>query len=99
MSSNQLWQSFFERQIAGNIPYNSKFYVVDQPVQVGGGIKVQLVSPTEQQVEQARSAVKRKLHDIVKPVKRRKIVRRKKVQKGGKKRPIKKRKKLTKKRI
>lgn len=83
------WQSFYERQAKGEIPYNREFYIIDQPVQVGSAATVQLVTPTEQQVEQARSAVKHKL--AAKPkviaVKRRK----KKVLKGGRK-PIKKRK-------
>ena len=101
MSNDHLWQNFFQRQVAGHIPFNSKFYIVDQPVQVGSGTGVQIVSPTEKQVEQARSAVKHKLKEQrPKLVKRRKIV--KKKQKGGKKtkkkQPIKKRK-ATKKKV
>lgn len=93
--SDLVWQNFYERQARGEIPYEHEYYVVDRPVQEGSA-SVQLVTPTEQQVQQARAAVKNNIKKrVIRPVKKRKSnTKRRKIQKGGKRRqPIKKQKK------
>lgn len=82
-SDDLRWINFFERQGNGEIQYNPNSYFVDAPVQEGSSQPVQLVTPTEQQVEMAKSELKRTIKKI-KP-KRKPIRRKPKPQKGGKK--------------
>lgn len=72
MDDKKMWEDFCERQAAGQIPFNNDFYLLDQPIQDNSGQHVQLISPTAQQVEQAKSAIKLN------------IIKRKSKQRGGK---------------
>ena len=56
-NSDQKFDTFFNQQAAGQIPYCQNFYVLDGPMQ-DGGAAVKLVTPTEQTVEQAKSELK-----------------------------------------
>lgn len=60
MEDNQ-WNSFYEKQAQGQIPYNNQFYLIDEPVPEQKSAPVQLVTPTAQQVEQAKSEMKKKI--------------------------------------
>ena len=94
-SEDLRWLNFFERQANGEIPYNPQSYFIDAPVQEGSSQPVQLVTPTEQQVEMAKSQLKRNLAKPKSRDQRKKIIKKKKPQKGGKKKATKGKKKQT----
>ena len=75
-NEDKRWIDFYDKMGDGKIPYNSRFYVIDDypsPPQEGSGDPpVQFVSPTQQQVDQARLQLKRNLTSKVKPVKKKK---------------------------
>ena len=94
-SEEQQWIKFYNKMAAGDIPYNPDLYFVDEkPVQEGCGASVQLVSPTEAQVNQARMQLKRKIlggfskiaakvkRRITRPKKKDAAKRKQKIQKG-----------------
>ena len=61
---DKLVDEFFSQQASGQIPYNPHFYVMNYANQEGGADTqppIQIVSPTEQMVAQAKSEVKRNL--------------------------------------
>ena len=66
------WNIFFRKMAQGKIPHQPKFYCIDNHVtddeinQEGRGkVKptIQLITPTQQQVEQAKAEVKRTLEE------------------------------------
>ena len=59
-SSEQMWKDHFLRM--GNFTKPRKFYTVSSSKQTGAG-DIQLVSPTEQQLNQAKMKLKRKRSD------------------------------------
>ena len=96
-SEDLRWINFYERQGNGDIPYNTQSYFIDPPME-GCAQPIQLVTPSEQQIEMAKSELRRKLSKpkpkVRKIVKRKQVKRvKRKPQKGGKKRQsLKKRK-------
>ena len=78
------WIEFYDRMADGKIPYNSNVYFVDDYIsQEGGASNVQLITPTQSQVQQARMQLKRKI--VSKIPKRGLVIKRKMNQKGGSK--------------
>ncbi len=68
------WIIFFRKMAQGKLPHQRKFFCIDDHVtdnevnaenQKGGGVepKIQLITPTQQQVEQAKAEVKRTLEE------------------------------------
>lgn len=97
--------AFFDALSEGKIPYNSKMYFVEEasrqhPDQEGSAA-IQLVTPSQQQVEQAKMQLKRKLAVAIPKIrKKRRVVKRvKKVKRATqkKKKPGKKASKKAKK--
>lgn len=63
-NEDQRWIDFYDKMGDGKIPYNSKFYLIDDytsPQEGCGTPSLQIVSPTQQQVEQARMQLKRNI--------------------------------------
>ena len=71
------WVHLHEQMSQGKVDYNPNFYVTSQE----GHGDIQLVSPTQAQVDQAKMQIKRKLSVARKPAAKR----RKKSQVGGRK--------------
>ena len=74
------WIDFFKKMGQGKIAYNKKFYCIDnsmpeyQDPQHGGALPpIQLVTPTQQQIEQAKLEIKRNAINKAVPAKRRRI--------------------------
>lgn len=88
------WIQFYERMANGDIPYNTSSYFIEGTTQEGSG-PLTLVTPTEQQVEMAKSQLKQNLkraHSASRTVKRKRrkrtagsMKRRRKTQKKTKK--------------
>ena len=78
-ADEKLFIDFYDKMGDGKIPYNPKFYQVEDYVQSTDKQKgsadpnITLVSPTEAQVDQAKQQLKRKLLATPKAIKRRKI--------------------------
>jgi len=77
------WIIFFRKMAQGKIPHRPKFYCIDDHVtdneinaeyQKGGSVKptIQLITPTQQQVQQAEAEVKRTLEEA-RPKKRKTV--------------------------
>ena len=76
------WIIFFRKMAEGKIPHQRKFYCIDDHVtndevnaeyQTGGEVPtIQLVTPTQQQVEQAKVQIKREVEEGVQRVYKRK---------------------------
>ena len=66
-----MWNIFFRKMAEGKVPYQPKFYCIEDYVtddeinQEGHGAEptVQLIAPTQQQVKQAKEQLKRKLEE------------------------------------
>ena len=105
-NKDKMWETFYNNMAEGKIPYNAKMYNVEEygsapePLQEGNAAPVQLVTPTQMQVEQAKVQLKQRIAAVhrAKGSKRRKPAKRpaKKV-KAAKRRKTKKVKKVTKK--
>ena len=75
---------FFDNMAEGKIPYNSKMYVVDDytppctesDVDQQGAAALKLVTPTQQQVEQAKVQLKRNVIARLPATKQRKVKKR-----------------------
>ena len=78
------WINLHEQMNQGKVNHNSNFYVATDSQEGRGDI--QLVTPTQAEVEQAKMQMKRKLSVTRKPSAKR----RKKSQVGGKKKVVKK---------
>ena len=71
---------FFRKMAEGNIPHQRRYYCIDDHVtddeinaeyQKGGEVpSIQLVSPTQQQVQQAEAEIKRKVEESAKVYRR-----------------------------
>ena len=80
MDEQLKWNIFFRKMAQGKIPYPRTFYCIDDHVtddeinQEGHGTKptIQLITPTQQQVQQAEAEVKRHLEEAT-PKKRKTI--------------------------
>ena len=85
------WLSLCEKMGNGDVEYNPEYYLIDS-TQEGGSSDIHLVTPTQAQVDQAKSEMKRKIPFVnAPPTKRRKAAPKKKTnQKGGKKKSTKK---------
>ena len=75
------WIDFFKKMAQGKIAHQAKFYCIDdcmpeyQNQQKGGAVpKIQLVTPTQQQIEQAKAELKRTTVEKMIPPKRRRIL-------------------------
>ena len=59
--------------VKGELPHKDYYIVPDVSPLQHGGADITVVSPTQQAVDQAKMAIKRKLEELPKPLKRRKI--------------------------
>ena len=77
---------FFRKMAEGKIPHQPRFYCIDDHVsddeinaeyQKGGNAEptIQLITPTQQQVQQAEAEIKRNIEEATKVYKRRPISR------------------------
>jgi len=69
------WLIFYDKMAEGKVPYAGRYCIVDNFVtdnevnakhqsQIGGGeVKYNLISPTQQHVEQAKATLKRKIEE------------------------------------
>ena len=55
------WNNFYEKQAQGEVPYNSQFYLIDDIKPEVKDNPVQFVTPTAQQVEQAKTKMKKRV--------------------------------------
>lgn len=80
------WITHFKQMANGKIPYKER-YIVSEVTQSGSGFepKIELVTPVESEVKKAKSAVKRKISEIL-SIKNKK---RKKLHQSGKGKPSK----------